>query len=268
MQIQDTAPIRDVNTSDRFSFKRAQMVARYYFPTFRTQLWLYPLVGFIFGLLYHVQDYFSLLGVFYMLLSLTVGFMIYWAPIVMTSKQRTTDILLPAKWSEKALVLLVYFYVVVPIIVNLSTYLGAGIVSLIRFGEIRIISDQTVTVLSKLATSEWMYYLLSYTNMILPISIFLFIVCRSAKPKAWQGILWSVVSTFSIGIAVGVFIVAKVFSMTKNLSSEFLCQEEAEEFVMKSLDFQLMLGVVSSILVVGTLLFTLLSVRAIRRVQA
>ena len=269
MQTQDTASdVRYVNPVDRFSMQRVKMVARFYYPTFRTQLWLYPLVGFLVGLLYHVKEFFSIIDFFYYLLTMAMGFMIYWAPIVMTGKQRTTEILLPARWSEKALVLIIYFFVVVPVLVYGANLIGSSLVSIFRFGEFRLYNEVTETALSKLATSRWTYFPLSYFNILLPISIFLFTVCRSVRPKAWQGILWSVVSTFTVGISVGVFVVVKVVSKLDHLRPGFLDEQETENMVMSMIDFNLLFALISGVLVVSTVVFTLLTIRSIRRVQA
>ncbi|MBD5350524.1 MAG: hypothetical protein HDR89_06555 [Bacteroides sp.] len=256
------------NPLDRFSIQRVKMVARYYYPMFRKQLLIYPLVGLLVGVLFHLRELLTMFDVFFGLLSLAMSFMVLWAPIVLTGKDRTTEILLPARWSEKAVVLLGYFLVILPLITNGAYYLSNALITFLRTDSFLIHNPLTSHTFSELAISDWITYPLSYLNTIFPISIFLFIVCRSARAKAWQGLLFSVLSNFAIGIAVGIFVVMKIFSFLPDLEPGTLSQPEIERTVLQSIDFNTPILITAVVLSLGSIIFIGLTLRAIRKVQA
>lgn len=113
-----------------FSWSRVGMVAKYYYPALRLQMMWYPIVT---AGLFLIVSLLQLAGGEVADASMgimgAISFMFYWAPLALCRHEsRLTTTLLPVTAAEKTLVLLVYFFVVIPILLFGVEYALAGIV--------------------------------------------------------------------------------------------------------------------------------------------
>ena len=113
-----------------FSWTRVGMVVKYYYPTLRLQVMWYPIVT---AGLFLIVSLLQLAGGEVADASMGImgalSFMFYWAPLALCRHEsRLTTTLLPVTAVEKIVVLLGYFFVVIPILLFGVEYTLAGIV--------------------------------------------------------------------------------------------------------------------------------------------
>ena len=91
-----------INTQiqSKFSFHRVRMVAGFYYPIFKKQIWLYPAVSLAFGifsfLLQYLLEPYGISGFFNALMSMVLALMFFWAPCVLGNEGRELEVSLPA----------------------------------------------------------------------------------------------------------------------------------------------------------------------------
>ena len=103
--------------SQHYSRQRLMAVSRFYYPTFKKQMLFYFLLSVVLGLLgFYSSGHRTFTTMILGLLGTAQSFLLYWAPAVMIRENRETEVALPALWSEKFTVILVYFLVVIPVI--------------------------------------------------------------------------------------------------------------------------------------------------------
>lgn len=116
-----------LTSTDRFSFTRVWMCARYYSPQLRLQLWLWPAVcAAIFALAIPLMRI-DLADLALTAVSWT-SFLITLAPLMLLhSRAAEVDTMLPVKVSERITFLLLYFIIVIPVLIDLTALVMFGV---------------------------------------------------------------------------------------------------------------------------------------------
>lgn len=193
---------------DRFSWKRVWMLARYIYPALKKQLICFPILSIVSGLtlVFAPFDITSMLGI-------AIFFAYALAPIGLANRDfRLTSGMLPVKASEKFVLLMGYFWIVVPILL----YLPVGII----FGASHIFNPAKVHAILRV------YYLgfgmLSPANMVLSqffstaiqVSVLL-VVLKTSVNRTVKGIVTG------IGVYIG-FIFLTAISATLYFGCRFV----------------------------------------------
>lgn len=101
-----------------FSIKRLSLIGRYYFHTFRQQMWIYPAVSLVASGIAYLCLYSPLSIISSMIISM-ISFMFYFAPIVLgRHDDRMAMTMLPATPLEKWTFLSAYFFILIPVLTN------------------------------------------------------------------------------------------------------------------------------------------------------
>lgn len=110
--------------SDRFSLQRLGMVARFYFPRLKKQIIFYPLLSLITVLLTVGAAKLEFVPTSLLTpLGLLSTLLLWLGPAVFTMQEGPeTEALLPAKGSEKALFIILYSIVGIPLLINLFSF--------------------------------------------------------------------------------------------------------------------------------------------------
>lgn len=195
-------------TNSKFSWDRVNMIARYYYPSLKIQLLLYPLVSAVFGILTYISTkgnmdihVMGVMGVLVLgIIGMTQPFMLYFAPGFLVKSSRDIDVSIPALWTEKATFILLYFFVAVPILLYLPGKLCFILLQLIFLPETFEIYTKGATTLYFGSTS---LSLSSLSDMI-PLSVFAFVLFRTPKPSFGKAALFSIISLVSVSIIMGI----------------------------------------------------------------
>lgn len=101
--------------TDRTSWTRIAMTARYYMPRVSWQFWAFPLVSLLNFAVTRMTLESDHRWVYVQLCSMLMTLLIVWAPLSLTSRgSDKADVALPALGIEKSIVLLGYFLIIVP----------------------------------------------------------------------------------------------------------------------------------------------------------
>lgn len=113
-----------------FSWKRVGMVVDYYLPTLRKQILWYPVaIVAMFLIVYACQFMGKVMAEASVAIMGASSFMLYWAPLILCRHDdRVVLTQLPVTAAEKWTVLIVYFFVVIPILIYGLIYVLSGLV--------------------------------------------------------------------------------------------------------------------------------------------
>lgn len=187
--------------SQHYSRQRLMAVSRFYYPTFKKQMLFYFLLSVVLGLLgFYSSGHRTFTTMILGLLGTAQSFLLYWAPAVMIRENRETEVALPALWSEKFTVILVYFLVVIPVILYVPEMLIKSTLS----------GDWTFGMNTDLEVSRvfpgdaiWKAVAFGISSNLIPIIVSIFVVCACARPTFGKIVLWGIVATIAEGLLIG-----------------------------------------------------------------
>lgn len=247
--------------TDRFSWNRVRMVGRYYYPSLRRQLIIYPLVSvatiIISALFNHYKINMFLPGT----LTLILSFMLYWGPVVFTSHScRELEVSLPAKRSEKATFILLYTFIAIPLLAYGPYYIGEFLA-----GN-PFLSEVTEKYAQVKGNFKIAIYIASIIQMVMPMSVCLFAVMASKTSRVTKGIGFSVLSLIGLSIITGLITVLHMINLPKDQLMA-LDGESPEAIIDMMGGLTDTFFTVSAIGAIVTATMICLTVRAINRIQ-
>ena len=193
--------------ADRFSFGRLAMVARYYWPTVRMQVILYPAISLVAGILItlckgHAGWALILTGFLSMPMSLLLNF----GPLVFAMKSnQEIETMIPARTSEKTTFVLLYNLVVMPFLILFPKF----IVTYIFFPDyaMTLADDQEAQEVLRdlLADNSFFIQAISLCSTLMPVAVCTFCVFFFRKRRVLYSIIWTIVSIMVPAIAGIVF---------------------------------------------------------------
>ncbi|MDE6383231.1 MAG: hypothetical protein K2K79_02635 [Paramuribaculum sp.] len=205
-----TSATQSLPATDRFSWRRIGMVARYYYPSFKRPLIIFPLMSLVVGIftLLSVRYEFNLF--FSGTLSTILTFTYYWSPVIFNrieSSQLTTS--LPCRWSERATFVMAIALLGLPLLLFTPSY------ALSELGEylypekywlfVHTATENTDIIPTAIATC------LKVAMSLLPFSVALYTIHRARKSRVFKAIMFSVVAliaeTITIGVTMGLIVV-------------------------------------------------------------
>ncbi len=197
----------ETTVTSKFSWNRVGMIARYYYPSLKLQLLLYPLVSVVFGILTYIStkgnmdiNVMGVMGVLVLgVIGMTQPFMLYFAPGFLVKSSRDIDVSIPALWTEKATFILLYFFIAVPILLYMPGKLCFILLQL-------IFQPETFDIYARGATLYFGSTTLSVSSLsdIIPLTVFAFVLFRAPKPSFGKAALFSIISLVTISIIMGI----------------------------------------------------------------
>lgn len=203
-----TSATTSLPATDRFSWRRVGMVARYYYPSLKRPLIIFPLLSLAVGL-------FSILSLRYNFdlfysgtLSTILTFTYYWSPVIFNrieSSQLTMT--LPCRWSERATFVMIFALLGLPLLV-----MGPS-TALSELGRY-LYADNYTSLLTRWGATDtsimpvFTTILLGLAMYMLPFTVALFTMFRARKSKVLKAMLFSIAALiaqiFAFGIITGV----------------------------------------------------------------
>lgn len=249
--------------ADRFSFGRLAMVARYYWPTVRMQVILYPAISLVAGILItlckgHAGWALILTGFLSMPMSLLLNF----GPLVFAIKSnQEIEAMIPARTSEKTTFVLRYNLVVMPFLILFPKF----IVTYIFFPDFAMTladtQDAQEVLRDLLADNTFFMQAISMCSTLMPVAVCTFCVFFFRKRRVLYSIIWTIVCIMVPAIAGIVFGIW--FALTDIASG-------MDKDAFKTEFFDILRPLTISISAIGLIIdiiFCWLTARAIRRNQ-
>lgn len=184
-----------------FSWQRVDMVARYYYPSIRRQIIIYPAISVAVGIATFFMYNSPISTIFAGILSMVLSFMFYFGPIVFTRRSdRAIETMLPATSGEKATFLLLYSFIVIPLLVYLPQFLIQRILiwTIPSNDLFMTINDLTSKFVGKT-------FGLSMAQSLVPLATCLYVVMRVKNNRAILGMVWAVVSLIGMGVISAIY---------------------------------------------------------------
>lgn len=219
---------------DRFSLGRLAMVARYYWPTVRMQVIIYPAVSLFAGIVIalcknHMTAALLLTG----LLSLPLSLLLNFGPLVFAFKSsQEIETLIPARTSEKAAFLILYNMVIMPVLITVPKW----IVTTTFFPDMATVlagPEGADIIRDMLSNQTWWKDILSVAQTLMPVSICMFCVFKIKKRRVLYSIIWTVVAITLpalFGVALGIWFV--VHDVMTNGAPEPLMKEQFIDMIL------------------------------------
>lgn len=219
---------------DRFSMGRLAMVARYYWPTVRLQVIIYPAVSLLAGIIIalcknHMTAALLLTGLLTMPLSLLLNF----GPLVFAFKSnQEIETLIPARTSEKTTFLILYNMVVMPILITVPKW----IITTIFFPDMALAMagpEGADIIRDMLNNQTWWKDILSIAQTLMPVAVCMFCVFKIKKRRVLYSIIWTVVSITIpalFGMVMGIWFV--VSDIVNNGTPEPLIKEQIMDIIL------------------------------------
>lgn len=251
---------------DKYSGSRLEMAARYYYPSFKLPLMLYPIISTVLAVVSMALSQ-TILGTLVSgFLSLILSIMLYFFPLfIYKTSAPVTDTLLPVTPGEKLTIFAVACLIINPILVYAPYYLIQWLVEplmpMSSFQmELRELSDDFMR----------STYGAGMLQSLVPLVTCMFVVVTSPRRRVGMAVAMTVVSLMVLMFAAGIYGFAMAFS------SEFQEVVEASENAsynagyaagavagqMKSLVY-----VIATVSLVYTLFMTWLAYRKIKHMQ-
>ncbi|MDE7411837.1 MAG: hypothetical protein K2M94_07345 [Paramuribaculum sp.] len=191
---------QNISATDKFSWNRVMVLARYYYPNLRTQLIIYPLVSLLSGIILYFTTKSIAWGFLSGALSLALSIMLYLGPIVFARKQtRPIETLIPARSSEKATFILGYSLVFIPIMVYLPQFL----MFTLMYHLFPISSDFAELIKTSFEFNKG-FYGLSYVQGLVPTITCLFVVYAKRNNRLVMACVWAMVAMIAQTIVSGI----------------------------------------------------------------
>jgi len=190
-------------STSTFSWQRTAIVAGYYLPSLRLQLILYPALSAAVGIINYFMFNTSVWGLFGGMMTLALQFMLYLAPIAFTRKSsQAIETILPATWTEKAIFIITYSLVVVPLLVYIPKFACTQLLNLFFDSDIAAFPFSNL--------SSFRNFAVNLVQDIVPTATCLFVVMNRTTNRALLGSVWAIVSLVIIGITgaiIGIIII-------------------------------------------------------------
>ncbi len=245
--------------TDTFSWRRVMAVGRYYYPSLRTQMIIYPLISLVTGIIlfFFVQS--VIWGFFGSVLALALQFMLYLSPIVFARKQtRPIETLLPALGSEKVTFILGYTLIIVPIltfgpeiiIYHLLHWIFPGISDIESIYRTQFSTNNTVSVLG-------------YAQYLVPLITCLYVVFRRSTNRIVLSCVWTVVALIGESLLLGIMSAVVVIRQIRHQDITFFNSPEN----IPSMDFfNALMPLITIFLVICLLYVVLMSIFTARAI--
>ncbi|MDE6485496.1 MAG: hypothetical protein K2L14_08910 [Duncaniella sp.] len=228
-----------------FSWERMSLLARYYMPAIKKQLLIYLIiitVYFIAGVLSQMPYWFS--GMFMMVWGICqfgFAYMFYLAPLAFSRyDDEALNTLIPARGDEKALFVIVYSLVLVPVFIVVVTSVFALIAHLIPDYEIDLLSNGfDNNAIESMAWDDlfpgWSLWLYKLTGYFWMTGIVLYVVTISRNNKILKSILATIVVPMISGIIAGIIgLVYLIYNQTTREFFERIKDDEAVDNALSS----------------------------------
>lgn len=196
--------------SDKFSWHRVGMVARFYYPQLRLPLMLYPTVAFAIGVICTMLNTSETGTVFSGLLSLLTSGMFYLFPLFLCrGASPAVETMLPATPNEKLTFYVILCVIVNPILVMVPLILGQNIT------EPFITVDPTAIAIQQ---STWKFfadtYGISMLQSLAPMVTCMFVVITCWHNRIGKAIGFTVLTILVLSIIGGVYGIYMALSET------------------------------------------------------
>lgn len=254
-------------TSSGFSFHRLSMVARYYYPSLRLQLWLYPLIAISIGITQYALTYTEIGFLFSGLLSTVINFMVYFGPAVFARySDRYLETMLPANALEKAAIIIPYCLIAIPLF---TWGLNSGTINLLDtiFGKQNTIMVEIEESARQLYSSN--LRIIAEVQEYVPIATCMFAVVALRHHRAIMGAVWSVVSLIVMAIIGAVYGIMTV--MTNTTLGEVAKGNIDADTYIESISFfdkmEIFLYIFCGLCVAYILLMIWLTIRKLSKIQ-
>ena len=200
----------DINApvSDRFSWRRVGLVARFYYPRLRTQIIIYPLTGILLTLLSIFAAVTGGSEIIWPVVSSIVGFMLMFGPVSLGSRKGLEiETTFPATGAEKSTFIILYAMIGIPLLLLLPAAIGALLTP----------ADITADFFAAKAFDMRRQLIDSTYGMVIfdeaaPMITCLWAVMAVKKNRVLMGIVWAIACNFAIGIAGGIYGIYIVFT--------------------------------------------------------
>lgn len=210
-------------SSDRFSWHRVGMAARYYYYPLRKALILFPLISLAVGIMNFLSLKYEISIFVSGLLSTGLGFLFYWSPIVLNKiEQSQLTPSLPCRWSERATCVMLISLVVLPVVVLVPNQV------LYQLGQY-LYTDNYKSLLGDWNVNNDLIdnsYFLSVCTTILPFVVTLFTIFATRKNRVLKAILLSIGALIMQSILLSVIVVWRVVSTAADLGDKHLTEND------------------------------------------
>ncbi len=213
---------------EAFSIDRTVNIARYYYPSLKRQILIYPIAGLIAGIL-NVTSEMTPGGILFIgVINSAISFLYTFGPIAFARRSSPViETMLPATPREKATFLILYSLLGTALMVYLPFYLVVGIAHMAGI-------DTNLEMLTAEMGGQmsWRIYLGSAIQNLVPAITCLYAVMCARHNRALLGMVWAVVSMICLGIA------GAVWGIWMVLSEKFLgaqCGEADPEAIVGSI---------------------------------
>lgn len=188
--------------SDKFQWQRVMMVARYYWPRIGWQIKFYPLISLaVLGLvvLCHVAGIAELHS---SVAGILMYFVTFGAITLGMRRDYPITTVMPAKGSEKCAFVLLFVFVVLPVLAILPCELGSWLL----YGQSAFLSVAGMEEAEEM--SALMDNMVPYTvaQTLMAMATCMWMVVSSKRLRVLKGILVPVILQFVIGIVVGIVV--------------------------------------------------------------
>lgn len=185
-----------LETPDRYSWSRVKMLARYYGPTLKLPLIIYPLVSLVLGVINVFLQQTLLGSVLGGLLGLILGCMLYFFPLFLyRAWTPVANTLLPATVGERLTVFAIVCLVINPLLVYGPYYLMEWVM-----GMVITPNEYAVFLMGMAATAFNESYGLNFFQYFPPLVTCMFVVITS--PRKRVGLAIGMVIATIIGLSV------------------------------------------------------------------
>lgn len=253
--------------ADRFSWQRTLMVGRFYWPTLRMQVLIYPCISLFAGIIIALcQSNATVAMIVTGLLSMPLSLLLNFGPLVFGFKSdREIETMLPARTSEKSTFIILYNMVVMPALILfpkwavLSLFYPDYTVSLAGSGS----SEAADLVKDMLNGTEWWQYLIGYAESLFPVAVCMLCVFLISKRRILMSIIWTVAAIMLpglIGLAFGIWM-----SVTQIISNSMNPQDNLPEVLIK--DIMSLAWMIGTVALIVEIILCWLTARTIRRKQ-
>lgn len=214
-----------MTNNDSFSWQRCLAYGRMYSPLIKYQLILWPLLALAIFLLSLGSGFLSFGIIFIGLLGFIASFMVYFGPMVFAfGPDLSIETVLPVKWSEKAVFVVIYSLIVLPLCVKIPMSGGILIAKLI---SPELVHTNSYMEMQSLAFSNTGYWGLA--QELLPAAVCLLSVIMYSRKRVLMSAVWTFVSLIGLGMVGFIVGLLSVFRMGYNDGMDGLQQKTPDE---------------------------------------
>lgn len=216
-----------MTNSDSFSWRRCLAYGRMYSPLIKYQLILWPLLALAIFLLSFASGFISFGIIFIGLLCFLASFMVYFGPMVFAfGPDLSVETILPVKWSEKAVFVIVYSLILLPLCVKLPL---SGGVLIAGYISPELAQTNSYIELQHFSLSNYGWW--GMVQELIPAAVCLLAVVMYSRRRVLMATVWTFVSLFGLGIIGFVVGLLSVFRMGYNDGMEGMGRKAPDEIV-------------------------------------